>query len=316
MDELVTPVDPRFRREQRLQLRSFAFDRLGAFAAVLDADGVIIDTNEAWRLFAQLNGGSPTATGPGRDYLSVCDQAAAEGDEIAAAVATGLREILSGIRVHFDIEYPCPAPGQERWFVLQASSAPVDDRDGIVLFHLDITARKQLEDQLRRLAMNDELTGLANRRAAVQRIDELLGEEGGGSERSPAPVSVLYLDLDGFKNVNDTFGHHIGDDVLVQVAARLRRAVRGRDLAARLAGDEFVVVCPSTDGESAAVIADRIRRALSVPFQSGPHEIHVGVAVGMATSTGGSTVDEMLRDADAGMYAEKALDRRQVPGVA
>jgi hypothetical protein len=108
-------------RDQRLELRSFAFDRLSAIAAVLDGSGVIVDTNEAWRLFAHLNEASIGETGPGVNYLDVCDRAAVAGSPEAAAVATGLREILHGEREHFDVEYPCASPDEDRWFMMQAS---------------------------------------------------------------------------------------------------------------------------------------------------------------------------------------------------
>ena len=130
--------------EQRLALRSFAFDRLSAIAAVLDGSGVIIDTNEAWRLFAHLNDGTVSSTGPGVSYLDVCDRAAAGGTEGAAAVAAGLRQILAGEREHFALEYPCPSPDEDRWFLLEASSAPVAGGAGLVLFHVNTTSRKLL----------------------------------------------------------------------------------------------------------------------------------------------------------------------------
>src|SRR5690606_24222080 len=137
--------------------------RLSAFAAVLDHQGLIVDTNEAWRLFSRLNGGAPGDTGIGVDYLAVCDRAAAAGDDDAAEVADGLRRILSGEIAHLDLEYPCDGPGEERWYLLQASPVACEAGIGVVLFHLDITGRKQLELQLIRDAEHDELTGVPNR---------------------------------------------------------------------------------------------------------------------------------------------------------
>lgn len=127
-----------------LELRAYAFERLNAAAVLLNDRGIIVDTNETWRLFAHLNDGEASATGLGVNYLEVCDRAAARGSG-AAAVAAGLRSILAGESTHFDFEYSCDSPSEERWFRLQASSVPVSDGSGVVLFHVDITAIKLRE---------------------------------------------------------------------------------------------------------------------------------------------------------------------------
>jgi hypothetical protein len=150
-------------RTPALAVRAAAFDRLGACAAVVDRDGLIVDTNRAWRLFAHLNDGPSDTTGVGVDYLDVCDRASARGAIASAEVAAGLREILSGERERMDVEYPCPSPTEDRWFMLQASALPVSEGAGAVLFHVDVTARKQLTDRLEALAEHDPLTGLPAR---------------------------------------------------------------------------------------------------------------------------------------------------------
>jgi hypothetical protein len=114
-----------------MAVRSFAFDRLSACAVVLDGRGVIVDTNEAWRLFARMNQGTAQGTGPGVNYVEVCDLAATAGVAGAAEVAAGLRQILAGEMAHLDLEYPCPSPIEDRWFLLQASAAPFVE--GVVL---------------------------------------------------------------------------------------------------------------------------------------------------------------------------------------
>ena len=291
---------------QRLELRSFAFDRLSAITAVLDESGVVVDTNEAWRLFAHLNDGSIEATGPGVSYLDVCDRAAACGTSGAATVAAGLREILDGDREHLELEYPCASPNEDRWFMLQASSAPVAGGAGIVLFHINITARKVIEDRLTAEADHDELTGLPNRRSAIRLMTELLAD----AESTHAPVQVLFLDLDRFKSVNDTYGHHTGDELLVQVAARARRAVRDGDLLCRLGGDEFFLACPGLDKVRAAALAARLREVMSLPFQVGADEVLIGASVGIASSGADSTVGSLLSTADAEMYIDKARSSR------
>lgn len=282
-------------------LRSYAFDRLSACAAVIDGRGEILDTNEAWRLFAYLNGGSTAGTGPGVNYLSVCDRAAFDGVTAAADVAMGMREIFAGNRVHFDLEYPCPSPIEDRWFLLSASSAPIDAGAGAVIFHVDTTARKLMNDRLVALAETDSLTGLPNRGVAIRLIEEQLAL----ARTSGGPVAVLFFDLNDFKDVNDRYGHHAGDELLAKVAARTTRTVRELDRLCRFGGDEFVLVCPNLGVGPAAKLAERLRTVMSEPFQLGAEEVTSGVSVGIATSRRDSTVDSLLKAADAAMYADK-----------
>ncbi|MEO5840436.1 MAG: GGDEF domain-containing protein [Acidimicrobiales bacterium] len=287
--------------ERVLELRSFAFDRLSAIAAVLDDGGVIVDTNEAWRLFSHLNGGSARTTGLGVNYLGVCDRAAAAGCEDAAEIAVGVRQILAGDRQRLDHDYPCASEIEDRWFMLSAAAAPVANGAGIVLFHVDVTARKLLEQRLCAESEHDELTGLPNRRSAVRYIEQHLAE----SRITGALLWVLFFDLNGFKAVNDTYGHHAGDELLVKVAARARRALRQGDLLSRFGGDEFVVVCPGLTSEGAEAIARRLTDAMAQPFQFGASEVSITTSLGLACSKPESTVDSLLKAADAQMYRQK-----------
>jgi diguanylate cyclase (GGDEF)-like protein len=237
-------------------------------------------------------------------YLDVCDRAgtgAADGAAEAAAVASGLRQLLSGEREHFDLEYPCPSPEEDRWFMLQASAAPVSNGAGVVLFHVDITARKLLGDRLASLAGCDALTGLPDRRSAFRFIEELqaAARSTGGS------MGVLFLGVDGFKDVNEHNGHHVGDELLVQIVLRLRRAVRERDRLCRLGGDELLLVCPDLDDAKATTLSERLRRVVFEPFQIGAVEVSVGISVGFARSRSNSTADSLVATADDEMYLDK-----------
>ncbi len=296
-DEAVTPT---------MAMRSFAFERLSAIAAVLDDSGAIVDTNEAWRLFAQLNDGAPRATGTTVNYLEVCDRAAANGEDGAAEVAAGLRQLLAGKRDQFDFEYPCPSPTEDRWFLLRASSAPIEDGAGVVLFHVDITARKLLEQRFAVEAEFDELTGLPNRRSALRFIEQQLAV----SRETGAPLWVLFIDLDGFKEVNDQHGHHVGDELLAKVAVRASRTLRSQDRLCRFGGDEFVLVCPGVSEDGVVALSARLREVMAAPFQIGAVEIAIGLSVGFASSVPESTVDTLLDAADAQMYGEKRGRRR------
>jgi hypothetical protein len=175
--------------------------------------------NYTWRMFALDNGGLPGTTGVGVNYLDLCDRSAGAGCEDAGRVGVGLRAVLSGETVYSELEYPCP------W--------PTVNRQPLVLV-ADHSARWAVPGAV---ASHDPLTGLANRTLFTTRLTDALTLRTGRSIRSD--VGVLYLDLDGFKSINDTYGHDAGDEVLITVAHRLRTQVRPQDTVARLGGGEF-----------------------------------------------------------------------------
>jgi diguanylate cyclase (GGDEF)-like protein/PAS domain S-box-containing protein len=284
-------------------IRAAAFDLLGACAVVLDGNGVIVDTNESWRLFTHLNDGDPNATGIGTNYLAVCDRAAAAGIAGAATVAIGLRQILAGGRLRMDHEYRCPSPTEDRWFLLQASAAPIADGNGAVVFHIDITSHKLLSERLVTLANHDALTGLPNRRSAVQYLDEQLG----AARLDAESVWVFYIDLNGFGDINERYGHHVGDELLCKVAVRARGILRKTDRLCRYGGDEFVVICPALGRPGVLALASRMRQLMDEPFQIGEMEVRCGASVGYAESDADSTVDTLFASAEQ----QKSRDKRR-----
>lgn len=196
--------------------------------------------------------------------------------------------------------------------------------DVTTAYLLNAQAREDLKTAsatARHIALHDELTGLANRALLVSRLEHALAR----CRRSGGYVGVLFADLDRFKQVNDTFGHHIGDELLVAVARRLSRLLRPSDTVARVSGDEFVVVCEDMDGpERAALVATRICTALERPFQLSLTEIRATASVGIAVATGPvdtpghqragteglfaggvPMAEQLLRQADAAMYQVK-----------
>jgi len=284
-----------------LSVRAAAFDRLGAMVALLDGSGLILDTNEAWRLFARLNDGSASTTGPTVNYLEVCDRAAVNGSCTASVVAAGLREVLAGEREQFALDYLCPSPTEDRWFRIQAWSAPIADGAGLFVFHVDITGRKEQFDRLAALASGDELTGLPTRRSAVEFLDVQLAD---ASERGEA-VWVLLFDIDDFTSVNDLHGQHVGDELLVKIAHRARRAVRTSDRLFRFGGSEFVVVCPGGTQDGAARLASRLRAVMAEPFQVGALELRISISAGFASSAQAFTIESLICSADAEMYVDR-----------
>lgn len=168
----------------------------------------------------------------------------------------------------------------------------------------DITGRRQAEEQLRYGALHDDLTGLPNRTAFMDRLRRSL-------ERAHLDDSyvfaVLFLDMDRFKIINDSLGHYVGDQLLVEIARRLETALRPSDLVARLGGDEFVVLIDHLrEGQDVAYVANRIQQILSVPFTLDEREVFTTVSIGITlSSTGGENADAMIRDADTAMYRAK-----------
>ncbi len=168
--------------------------------------------------------------------------------------------------------------------------------------------RLRLLEVLRRSALEDPLTGLANR--------TVLHEQLAAAVRAPSGLAVLYCDLDGFKRLNDSRGHAVGDALLVAVADRLRTTLRPQDLAVRLGGDEFAVLLRELPAEGveveAALVAERLRAALALPYSLSGAEVVVPASVGLCVRTGGEEPADLLCGSDAAMYAAKAAGGRAV----
>ena len=167
----------------------------------------------------------------------------------------------------------------------------------------DVTKSKELEEELKRRAFHDQLTGLPNRQLFVERIATALGR----AERSGHKVAVLFIDLDGFKVVNDSLGHEAGDRLLVAIGKRLRWRLRPEDTLARFGGDEFAVLLEEvTRSDDATRVACRITESLEQPFVVEERKLFVNASIGVALSTARTTSPEdLLRDADTAMYLAK-----------
>jgi diguanylate cyclase (GGDEF)-like protein/PAS domain S-box-containing protein len=177
---------------------------------------------------------------------------------------------------------------------------------GVVFNARDITERVQLEEQLTQQAFYDGLTGMANRALFRDRLDQALAR----SERSRGVLAVLLIDLDGFKQVNDSLGHDAGDELLKVVAERFEAELRPSDTMARLGGDEFAVLIDGAHEAHATSVAGRLLSALAEPVWIAGRELSVGASIGVALHTGGEARSEdLLRHADVAMYAAKESGR-------
>jgi diguanylate cyclase (GGDEF)-like protein/PAS domain S-box-containing protein len=193
------------------------------------------------------------------------------------------------------------ADGSYRWLDIVSTDLRHNPSvNGVVLNARDATETRELHDELQRQASHDALTGLANRVLLHRRTQE----------STAGTVSILLIDLDGFKQVNDEYGHHAGDQVLQAVAERLNGLLGKGELAARLGGDEFAVLLPGTSGSEAAKLAERIATVVAEPMMIAGHWLTVGASVGAATGEPGEG-DGLLREADALMYQRKKAGKAE-----
>jgi diguanylate cyclase (GGDEF)-like protein len=178
---------------------------------------------------------------------------------------------------------------------------------GLVTTYTDITERKLIEAEIRHLAHHDALTGLANRSLLDGRLQQAIADARRGGQH----LAVLFIDLDRFKNINDSLGHHVGDELLVQVAGRLRAEVRETDTVARLGGDEFVIALQGVGGPSdAARITEGILATLSAPYVVGGTELHATPSIGISLfPDDAEDANALLRNADTAMYHAKSVGR-------
>jgi diguanylate cyclase (GGDEF)-like protein/PAS domain S-box-containing protein len=199
--------------------------------------------------------------------------------------------------------------GANRW--LDVAVSPMRSSANTDMFTVqlvDVTSRRETEASLSVRATSDSLTGLANRSYFLERLDERLAAVESGSF-----VALLFLDLDDFKDVNDSAGHLTGDDVLVEVANRLSRMTRPGDLLGRFGGDEFVVMCDSlTCPEQAEAIASRLIEAVGDSVEIDGISYPVGLSIGIALGSPGSKIDDLMSNADTAMYASKAAGKNRM----
>jgi diguanylate cyclase (GGDEF)-like protein/PAS domain S-box-containing protein len=172
---------------------------------------------------------------------------------------------------------------------------------GVVLNGRDVTERIKLEEQLTHQAFHDSLTGLANRALFRDRLDHALAR----AARSHLQVAVLLVDLDGFKQVNDSLGHDAGDELLREVAGRFEEVARASDTVARFGGDEFALLLEDVDEQDAVTLAQRILDRLAVPIAIADHAVALGASIGIVVRLGSISSEELVRDADVAMYAAK-----------
>jgi diguanylate cyclase (GGDEF)-like protein/PAS domain S-box-containing protein len=196
---------------------------------------------------------------------------------------------------------------------VESVACPIDfgDKVGVQTVLWDVTERKRIQERLGHQAGHDHLTGLANR----VRLEEAFATASSRLDRGrTAALAVVLVDLDGFKAINDTWGHGVGDDLLRAVADRLREELRPSDTVARFGGDEFAVVSEIEDSSQASALENRIRAAITRPFSTGDRStIRIAASIGVACITTPDSLANVLNAADRALYADKRQRSRARP---
>ncbi|MDP5183031.1 EAL domain-containing protein [Blastococcus sp. BMG 814] len=292
--------------EARALVRAQARRNAALAAHSSDAVVVVERTGRLLTTPAQLAGLLDVALPPGS---AVAELARDAGIDLAAARAVFARAVAAeGAVVSAELARRCG--GEERWLGVRLVDLSADpDVGGVVVHATDITERKRAEQTLAHQAFHDALTGLANRTLFTERVEQALRH----NARHGGTAAVLYLDLDGFKAVNDSLGHQAGDVLLRRVADRLAATVREGDTLARLGGDEFALLLEETAGlEEALAAGQRVLTALARPVLVERQPVSVSGSIGIALADAGATSDSLVRDADIAMYAAKTGGRARV----
>lgn len=280
-------------------------DALPSPTVLIAPDGSVVLTNSVWRDAAEVLEDDRVQVGVGDDYFALARLVT--GGLGTHAMIDALGALARGERHEVSADYALPHPGGVRWYHLQASR--VDQAGHVVITHTDVTARVEAEQAALFRAHHDPLTELPNR----ARLHDLIDAELKRSGRSA--VTVLFLDVDGFKEVNDSLGHEAGDDLLRQLSERLTGRTRAGDTVGRLGGDEFVVLCPDCDADGAVALAQRFQSSFDRPFDLGGRVARLTASIGVATAPEGDVPvrsTDLVRDADLAMYAAKAAGRNVV----
>ena len=224
-------------------------------------------------------------------------------DAPASLPVVAHRRALEAEAVEFEMEWL----GRLFQARVEPSRGPGGQVTGTIGVAFDVTDRRRAEEQARHAALHDELTRLPNRALFIDRVGHALDR----ARRRGAPFAVLLLDLDRFKNVNDSLGHSAGDRLLTAAASRLSDCVRPGDTVSRLGGDEFAMLLEEISGPSDPLrVAERVQYCLAAPFDLGGHEVVTAASIGIAQGSADyQRAEDVLRDADIAMYRAKALGR-------
>jgi diguanylate cyclase (GGDEF)-like protein/PAS domain S-box-containing protein len=288
--------------ERQTALLNAAIENMSHGLLMFDAQERLVVFNNR---YLQMHGLSADTVKPGCSLIELLQHRSATGlltEEPERYRADILEQLAAGNTVSHVMK---TADGRE----IAVVNRPMPD-GGWVTTHEDITERRQSEARIAHMAHHDALTGLANRAALMERVEDACDR----CRRSGEEFSVLMLDLDWFKQVNDTFGHPAGDELLRQVGARLKAALRNSDVLARLGGDEFAIILVNDvdQGDAAEALAGRIIELVAEPFSVNANAVNIGASIGIALAPEhGFYADDLLKRADLALYHAKSLGRNR-----
>ncbi len=285
--------------ESRMALMASAFEHSGEAIVISDADNRIVMVNPS---FTRLTGYSQAdVLGKNPSLLSAGRTTAAEYERMWQAIhERGFWQGEVWDRRKDGGIYP-------KWL----SVSVIYDEAGAIRYHLghftDISAERAAEARLHHMAHHDVLTGLCNRFSLQDRLDQAMAQ----ARREKAKLALMFIDLDRFKVINDTLGHHIGDELLIEVSQRLRQSVRDSDVVARLGGDEFVIMLAGIGQTGVlATLAEKLVANIGEPYQLSGHTLYTTPSIGIAIfPDDGVTVEALMKNADAAMYHAKTEGR-------
>ena len=290
--------------EAREVVNRAILDGLSSPTILLDPDRVILAVNAAWH---DLQRGDERDPAIGADYLDVCRRQPMDLPP-AGHVEAGVNAVLRGETAMFELDYSCGVGDERRWYSVRITPCP-GAVFGAVATHVPITRLKLAEEELAHLALHDQLTGLPNRRLLFDRLGQGLAR----ARRSDSKLAVVYVDVDHFKSFNDTFGHAVGDAVLMHVGHCLSQVVRPGDTVGHIAGDEFVLLIDAAPDEgSVRELTSRLTAGLRMPFEAMGRTLRLSASVGVATSLPDDSPESILIRADEALYAAKRQGRDRV----
>ena len=296
-----TPINQLKVMEQRLELWSKVFEASNEGIMIIDAERRIITMNRA---LARLTGYDPRELEGDKPERLLVGQGAAYGDFWPLLDQRGAWQGEALVRRRNGSNYPA-------WLVASVVRDGPERISHYIFTSIDITERKRSEERIRFLALHDVLTELPNRSLCIERLGTAMQQ----ARKDHRRVGVVFIDLDRFKNINDSLGHHVGDALLRAVARRMVEAVRPGDTVSRLGGDEFVIVLADvTDNDEVReIVEQRLVPAIRRPYQLHGAELHVSCSAGIAMyPDDAQDIDSLMRQADVAMYQSKSGGRSMV----
>jgi diguanylate cyclase (GGDEF)-like protein/PAS domain S-box-containing protein len=297
---IYTDITERKRSEEGLLLAKKVFDNSPEAIMITDDRNRIVSVNEA---FTQITGYAPD------EVLGSDPKILASGRHDPAFYRQMWESLKrTGHWAGEIVDRRKSGDLYPKWMTINAvTEYPAERVTHYVAMFADITERKRAEERIHFLAHHDVLTELPNRMSLELRLEQALVD----ARRHSWHVGILFIDLDRFKVINDTLGHHVGDRLLIEVARIFSATVRESDMVARLGGDEFVIVLPDLESpDAAAHVALKIISALLAPIRVDHHELHTSPSIGISIyPNDGLSVDAVLKNADTAMYHAKALGR-------